>query len=648
MEKKKVLKITTVWLVLLGFGFGLAQAQEADTSKSADTTQVQVPPAPYEMPPVVVTATRTTHLFSEAQGNVSLVTQEEIKNSKPATVKDMLVGVETGNLGSYGGFGALENFGLRGAQSGQTLILLDGRPVADPQLGELDLNALAAANVERIEVVRGGASALWGPNAVGGVVNLITKSGQGDKVYSKLGAENGSYGKAVRAFEIGGPLWRRLDFYVTGEGRLSKGYRVNSDYDGKNLSGKLGYRLAKDWRMEASGQRYFADLGVPGSTYSYFPSTSARESDRRAEGDVKLTGAFAPEAELRLTGYGRQIRYSYIDTNSYAPVVSGGRTEVAGGEAQQSLRWRDMHLLTLGVRAQTSRGVGNSIGTHSVNEGGGFLEDEVDLLPFGILKFVPSVGVHHNSAYGTRVLPGGSLKLLHFYYSWQTAFRAPSLNDLYWSDPWMPGNPNLAPEEAISWELGYRMGVWRWFQVKGNYFRRGVRDLILWAQNANGVYTPSNIGRTRTSGFELSGEMKTGIGLSAKANWSGISARDITNGATLTLPYQPARSGTGYLEYQKEFWLYPKGKAQTGGKKGNIMVGARLSGEYVGSRYEKSDNTVSLPKYGLGSFLLTLRVVDLTGYYGVDNFGKVKYESRRGYPMPGKTYRAGIGVELWD
>lgn len=642
---------TTVLLILFGFSMGHSLAQEPDSSKSADTTQVEVSPAPYEMPPVVVTATRTTHLFSEAQGNVSLVTQEEIRNSRPATVGDMLAGVETGNLGSYGGLGALENFGLRGAQSGQTLVLLDGRPVADPQSGGLDLNALGASNVERIEVVRGGASALWGPNAMGGVVNLITKSGQGgpgDKVYSKLRAENGSYGKAVRAFEIGGPLWRRLDFYVTGEGRLSKGYRVNSHYDGKNLSGKLGYRLARDWRMEASGQRYFADLGVPGAAFPGWETPLARQADRRAEGDIRLSGALAPETELKASGYWRQLRYSYDNPDPFFPSTNGSKTQVTGSEAQQSLRWRDMHLLTLGVRAQTSRAEGNSIGTRSVNEGGGFLEDEVDLLPFGILKFVPSVGVHHNSAYGTRVLPGGSLKLLHFYYSWQTAFRAPSLNDLYWSDPWMPGNPNLAPEEAISWELGYRMGVWKWFQVKGNYFRRGVRDLILWAQDANGVYTPSNIGRTRTIGFELSGEMKTGIGLSAKANWSGISARDITNGAALTLPYQPARSGTGYLEYQKEFWLYPKGKAQTGGKKGKIMVGARLSGEYVGYRYAKSDNTVSLPKYGLGSFLLTLRVVDLTGYYGVDNFGKVKYESRWGYPMPGKTYRAGLSVELWD
>jgi len=639
-------KKVMILVSLLALVLGTAQAQEADTSKAADTTKVQ---AIYEMPPVVVTATRTTHLLSEAQGNVSLVSQEEIKATKPATVGEMLTTAEAGNLGQYGGLGSLENFGLRGAKSGQTLVLLDGRPVADPQLGELDLNALAAANVERIEIVRGGASSLWGPNAMGGVVNLVTKSGSGNKVYSKLGAENGTYGRTVRAFEIGGPISKSLDFYVTGEGRLSKGYRVNSDYDGKNFTGKLGYRLAKDWRVEATGQRYYADLGVPGAAPPGWDTPAARQADRRAEGDVKLTGSFAPEAEFRLTAYGRQLRYSYLDTSSYFPTANGGRTEILGGEAQQSLRFRDIHLLTLGVRAQASKAEGNSIGRHTVSEGGGFLEDEVDLLPFGLLKFVPSLGIHHHTAYGTKLLPGASLKLLNFYYSWQTAFRAPSLNDLYY----MYGNPGLKPEEAISWELGYRMGVLKWFQVSGNYFQRGVRDLIQWAPDANYVYSPANIGRTRTSGFELAGEMKTGIGLRAGANWSGIAARDITNGGNVTLVYQPARSGSGYLEYRTEFWDYPKGKPQTGGKKGKIMVAARLTGEYVGSRYAETfppapPNSVSLPKYGLGSFLLTLRIVDITGYYGMDNFGNVKYETRMGYPMPGKTYRAGIGVELWD
>lgn len=619
------------------------QAQVADTGKAADTTKVQ---APLMMPEVVVTATRTPHLLAEEQGNVSVVTQEEIKATKPGTVGEMLGQVETGNMGEYGGLGSLENLGLRGAESGQTLVLLDGRPVADPQLGELDLNALAAANVERIEIVRGGASALWGPNAMGGVMNLITKSGTGNKIYSKLGAENGTFGRTMRSFEIGGPLWKQFDFYVTGEGKLTRGYRGNDDYDGKNYTGKLGYSLRKGWRVEASGQRYFGDLGVPGSTF--YPSLTARESDRRAEGDVKLSGSFAPEADFSLTAYGRQIRYSYTDTNSFAPAASGGRTEVAGGEAQQSMRWHDIHLFTVGVRAQESKAEGTSIGKHTVSEGGGFVEDEVDLLPFGLVKFVPSVGVHHNSAYGTRVLPGASLKLLNFYYSWQTSFRAPSFNDLYWSDPYTHGNPKLKPEEAISWELGYRMGVLKWFHVSGNYFRRGVRNLIEWEPDVNYIYNAVNVGRTRTSGFELSGELKTGIGLTAGANWSGIAARDITNGANRILPYEPARSGSGFIEYREDFWLYPKGKPQTGGKKGKIMAAVRLSGEYTGARYADGANLLSLPKYGIGSFLLTFRVVDITGYWGEDNFSNIKYQTRWGYPMPGKTWRAGVSVDLWD
>ena len=273
----KMVSLLVTFLVLAACS---TQAQVADTAKAADTTKVKPAEttktrAQYMMPELVVTATRTPHLLAEEEGNVSMVSREEIKAGKPATVGEMLTQVETGNLGEYGGLGSLANFGLRGAESGQTLVLLDGRPVADPQLGELDLNALAAANVERIEIVREGASALWGPNAMGGVVNLITKSGTGNRIYSKLGAENGTYGRTVRSFEIGGPLSQRFDFYVTGEGRLTKGYRGNDDYDGKNFTGKLGYMLGKGWRLEASGQRYFGDLGVAGSTF--FPSTSARD-----------------------------------------------------------------------------------------------------------------------------------------------------------------------------------------------------------------------------------------------------------------------------------------------------------------------------------------------------------------------------------
>jgi outer membrane cobalamin receptor len=631
------MKTLAASLTLLSLSLTFCRAQEPDTTRIR---------ASYEMPPVVVTATRTPRLLSEATGNVSLISSEEIKETRPMAVGEMLKGVETGNLGSYGGYGSLTNFGLRGAYSYQTLILLDGRPAADPQSGDLDLNALAVANVEHIEVVRGGASVLWGPNAMGGVVNLITKSGQGSKVHSRLSAQAGSYGKALRTFEIGGPMWRTFDFYVTGEGKLSKGFRVNDAYDGKNFTGRLGWRCAKDWRLEASGQRHVSDLGVPGSIS--WPSPQATQKDRRAEGDLRLTGAFVPCAELKVNGFWRQLKYTYDDPGPAFPSANWSRTDVMGGEAQQSLRWHNTHLVTLGVRAQTSKAKGMNIGNHSVDEGGGFLQDEVDLLPFGLLKVTPSVGVHHNSAYGTRVLPGGSLKLWHFYYSWQTSFRAPSLNDLYWDEPYVAkGNPSLKPEEAVSWELGWGMGVLRRFQVKANYFKRGVRNLILWEDpDGDWVFSPYNLGRTRTSGFELSGEMKTGIGLAAKVTWSGVTARDVTNGVDLTLPYQPARSGSGWIEYKREFLHYQR--VQAGKERSRITVTLRFSGDDVGSRYADGTNQVSLPKYGTGSFLLTLRVVGLTGYYGMDNFGNVEYQSRYGYPMPGKTYRAGLAVELPD
>jgi outer membrane cobalamin receptor len=242
---------------------------------SGDGTTDQVD---YQLETIVVTATRTPQALRKSDADVTVITDADIRQSFAQHLGEALKGVPGINVGEYGGTGQNVSVGIRGSTAGQVLIMVDGVPVNDPQLGGLDLNLIALDDVERVEVVRGSSSALYGADAMGGVVNIITKTTTYEKPRSDVTYQQGNHG-----FEkIGGQFCRRLGrnlgLNLTGSSTKYDGYRENSDYRGRHLGVRITFSPRGDSHIAYSTRFYQGDLGVPGMIT--LPTPSSRQEDR--------------------------------------------------------------------------------------------------------------------------------------------------------------------------------------------------------------------------------------------------------------------------------------------------------------------------------------------------------------------------------
>lgn len=191
----------------------------------------QTPAAPDELPEIVVTATRAPLSIARTGSAVTVIRGEDVAASGAKSFADALRGAPGLDIYESGGPGGLSNLSLRGSSPGQTLILIDGQRVGDPTTptGELDLGALSATDIDRVEVLRGPQSALYGSDAMGGVVNIITRKGAGQPKVSLL-VEGGSYGTLhSRAAVSGGTETLSYAFSLDGfrtDGFSRYGYRI--------------------------------------------------------------------------------------------------------------------------------------------------------------------------------------------------------------------------------------------------------------------------------------------------------------------------------------------------------------------------------------------------------------------------------------
>ena len=233
--------------------------------------QAQAPSSPLPPPDFVVTPTRTPQAISRAGSAVTVITADEIAKESPKSVADVLRRSPGLTVTESGGPGSSTTVRIRGAESRHTLVLIDGVRVTDPSQAsaEFDFAQLVPTDIERIEVLRGPQSALYGSDAIGGVINIITRKGRGAPRVS-VGSEAGSYGsKGLRAAVSGGT------------GALSYAFSL-SGYDTAGFS-RYGYRIGRIERTRA------------------WPLEADATKRLGASGRVSL--ALTPNVEVELGGY---------------------------------------------------------------------------------------------------------------------------------------------------------------------------------------------------------------------------------------------------------------------------------------------------------------------------------------------------------
>jgi vitamin B12 transporter len=489
------------------------------TADAPDTTQ---------LPPVVVSATLLPTPENQLGTSVSVVTSQEIEKKQERTLPEVLNDLPGLNVVQTGSPGGLTSVFIRGTNANHTKMLIDGIDASDPSSpnNAFDFSQILASDIERVEVLRGPQSGLYGSDAIGGVVDIITKNGSGPPhAYGMI--EGGSFDTFNQATGLSGSMGRlsyNFDFAhyhsgdtdVTPAGIVPPGQRFNPDYfDSKSFATKLDAGLTDNLDVGAVVRYVDTDLNSTNDNFNFSPPVPEAAPSYNNNHElftrvfahlVLFDGALDQTVGLGVTGYWRH----FSDPNPDALALGSDPSDYHG--LREKLDWQGKiklvpgEVLVLGVEHQIDRlNNTNPASAHVINDAGYIeLQSNIDERFFNAANF----RYDDNSAFGGhptfREAPaflitetGTRLKG-----SVGTGFKAPTLDELYDNYPTFGffANPNLQPETSLGWDAGFEQSLWDKQVVFGStYFYNDISDLI--ETNITGTsYT--NIGRATTYGAE--------------------------------------------------------------------------------------------------------------------------------------------------
>ena len=473
--------------------------------------------------PVIVTATRTAITVDDALTSVTVITRADIERLQPASVLDLLTGLPGVTFAQSGGLGQQSSLFLRGTNSTHTLVLIDGMRIGSVTAGLASLEQIPVEQIERIEIVRGPRSSLYGADAIGGVIQIFTRHGHaGGGIAPSLSMTAGSHGlfgseaglsagdqHAWVNLSLGGEYTRGFPACRMGAAEAMAGCFVddsrNDAYRNWNGAASAGYRWDNGTELSFNWLRSRNDVQYAGSPYGGNDAVN----EQRVAG-AKLSFSLLEAWKVTLNaGQSRDLATTYYQGTYYGTYYPFAQTGYSNSRRNQASWQNDItlaanQLLTAGVDYQQEH-VDSSTGYLADNrhDTGGYLQYQGT---FDRNELQASVRHDDNSQYGghsTGALAWGYRfdHDLHLLASYGTAFHAPTFNDLYYPPFYgIPSaNPDLKPEQSRSGELGLnqKLGNWNWAV---NAYQTSIDDLIVLDPNQN--YVPFNVSKARIRGVE--------------------------------------------------------------------------------------------------------------------------------------------------
>jgi vitamin B12 transporter len=639
-------RFTTVIVLCLIPALAAAQEIQEDSLKT------------YQSGEVVVTATRSSISEKDAPSPTEVLGTREIQNSNGATVADALQ-TQTGVLlREYGGAESLATASLRGSASEHVLILIDGNRITGFQNNLVDLSLLPLDNVSRIEVLYGGASALYGADAVGGVINILTRP-IGTGLHVSANGSAGSYGfqrYAARA-EGGSDGFGLIAGYSNERGTNDFPFslqrpnasdttldRKDADYTRNELYFNGNFKIDEYSSLDFSIQNVNADRGAPGPIYSAGDVSLARENDKNVNGhlgyhDGRVTGTeFSLNAGYQY-GFETYVDPVYLIDSYYKNLMVSANPQV------QAILSTDDRII---IGGEFIQGIleGNDFGKRiQRTQTSGYFSNEYSVESirpmFDRISLYQTLRYDHFSDVGHALTPklGFNLRIfrtddVRLRASYGQSYRAPSFNDLYY----VPfNNTSLQPEHSQSYDVGLlgRGTFLGEHAVEATYFYANTKDRIVFDPVS---FIPVNIGKTISQGIESSyrGEFLDGA-VDLNLNYTYTDARK-----------QNSASATDST-FGKLLVLIPQHQLKAALAYHFNSISINVFYLFTGARPVSDDNSTSLPKYALTSANVTGNVPlgpwKVTAKVEMDNIFDVNYQVYPAYPMPGRTYKVNIGVE---
>ena len=614
--KKKLLPFRPAALPL-----ALCCALPALAQQPADSATVAQLSAP-SLPETVVTATRTAQPLTDVLADVTLIDDEAIRRSGAVNIADLLQRQPGLELSRSGGPGTTTSLFMRGAENRFTAVYIDGVRVDTQSTGGAPWEAIALGQVERIEIVRGPAAAVYGSDAIAGVVQIFTRKGEGPFT-PYVGVGVGTH--STKKLEAGFSGKNGAVDYALGAARdISRGYDsrpgTNADRDGyrnSSASGRLGLQLNDAHRLEASGT--FSDMK---SQYDGFtPDQDDRGHHRLATLGAAWVAQWTKQYSTRLSVNESRQRY-VTNPDRY-------RTETTLRNYLLQNEWRSGgHLVTAALERREDR-----LNNPALNDWDNAIHAKRHQNAIA-LGYGYSAGAHtlqvnarhdRDSEFGSQTT-GGVAYGYAFAPGWRvtaaagTAFRVPTLYQRFSEY----GQPALVPEKSRNIELGLH-----WSQGSSRFgvtaYRNKVRNLITFGAagpcgSTFGCY--ENTGRALLQGVTISGAHRlAGVNLGASLDLQD--PKDDVTGKQL------ARRAKRLLKLNADTRV------------GDWTLGAEWLA--ASKRYDNAANTNVLGGYGrVNLYASTTIAREWQLLARIDNLGDRDYRLARGYATPGRTFYVGL------
>ncbi|MBK1968036.1 MULTISPECIES: TonB-dependent receptor plug domain-containing protein [Brevundimonas] len=624
------------------------QAAAPDVAGRAGATAVE---------DVVVTANRSAQPIERVGASVTVLTQAAIEARQTPAVVELLAQTPGVSFTRNGGVGTSTGVNIRGAESQHTVVLIDGVKLNDPSStqGGFNFGNLLIGDTARIEVLRGAQSTLWGSQAIGGVVNIVTAEPT-EALQGSLDAEAGARGTTYFRGGIGGAnerlSWRlaasRYD--TDGFSAFAKGTE-DDGYTNTGLSGRLNLKVTDAVSLDlrsvwSSGRNDF----------------DAFNGDSREYGKTQELVAYAGLNFDLLDGrFRNRIGYAHTDTdrrnfnpdNKVQTLTFDAEGQNRRWEYQGAFAFTEALNATFGLEHEKSEMKTRSPGDWNPNPAFGRGEAELNSA-YGQVQWTVLDGLtltgglryDDHAQYGDNLLgqvaaawalnEGDTVVRA----SWGQGFRAPGLYELYSEY----GNLNLQPEEFDSWEIGVEQRLFDRAVVSATYFNRQADNEIRY----NGCSTPStdplctvngagrwgyyrNVQKTEAQGVELVGRVDVTERLNVSANYTWTDAKSAsgaTDGKRLTR--RPEHMANFAADYAFAFGL-----------KTGVAV------RYVGETFNNDTNTVKVDAYTLVDLRASYPINDTLEVYGrIENAFDEDYQTVLNYGAPGRGVFGGVRVRF--
>ncbi len=631
------MKLKYLYILLLFYqGINIAQV-----SSSKDTV--------FKTEEINVISNRIETSIFWSPTSINLIDGRQINSSNGERLSDILKSSGNVFIKSYGSNASLNTISFNGLGAEHTLILIDGCKINSIQNSQTDLSIIPKDKIEKIEILNNGASSVYGSNAIGGVVNIITKDKLNDKAKYKITGNYGSFGQQKIIAEYLNSI-DNLNFdvlysqekakdnfkyyYNNGIEKVIK-ERVNNDFNMSHFYLNLDYKFNLENEIKYTSGYYVQRRNLPGMETGT-PASFSEQKDFNWNNKLSIKHIFHKDFELisEVNYQNNLMKYKDIISNDFYKNLVLSNTSLINYKKNNFKNTSGFEIV------YTELNTGNYESFVHRNQYGIFSSSEYN---FGSkLKIFPSIRYDFINDISKNIVTGKfgiNLRTfdklsLNIRSSIGNNYSAPTFNELYWLKS---GDKNLKAEKSINFDAGIILGINFIFEniFELNYTKIKLNDKIVWKPAENGLWKPFNLDKSESDIFSFTAKFKKNItkeiNINLDYNYTYNSSKKISE------------DYPGDLSYGKQIFYIPIEISKINFNLGYKDAGINLFYSFLGKRYSDFENKVRLPVIDLldGNLYYSFKLSELIlkTKLEINNILNQDYNIISGYPMPLRNYK---------